>query len=93
MTSTGKRFGVINWTNPEVQTTLLNTYPPKLIATILKALRELKESDQSNAVEEIAGLVPEICLEHDQILKDGRWIWDGVNGGYLPENLVLAARR
>ena len=42
--------------NPEMQTTLLNTYPPKLIATILKALREkLKENDHLNAVEEIAG--------------------------------------
>ena len=29
-----------NWMNPEMQTTLLNTYPPKVIATILKALRE-----------------------------------------------------
>ena len=28
-----------NWMNPEMQTTLLNTYPPTLIATILKALR------------------------------------------------------
>ena len=36
-----------NWMSPEMQTTLLNTYTPKLIATILKALREeLKESDQ-----------------------------------------------
>ena len=35
-----------NWMNPEMQTTLLNTYPPKLIATILKARREqLKETD------------------------------------------------
>ena len=34
-----------NWMNPEMQTTLLNTHSPKLIATILKALREqLKES-------------------------------------------------
>ena len=42
------------WMNPEMQTTVLNTYPPKLIATILKALREqLKENDQLNAVEEI----------------------------------------
>ena len=42
--------------NPEMQTTLLNTYPPKLIAMILKALREqLKEIDQLNAVEKIAG--------------------------------------
>ena len=28
-----------NWMNPEMQTTLLNTYSAKLIATILKALR------------------------------------------------------
>ena len=45
--------------NPEMQTTLLNTYRPKLSATILKALREqLKENDQLNAVEEIASPVP-----------------------------------
>ena len=76
--------------NLEMQTTLLNTYPPKLIATILKALREqLKE----NVVEEIAGPVPEIPLEYDQILKGGGRFWDDVNGGYLPEDLVLAARR
>ena len=42
--------------NPAMQTTLLNTYPPTLIATILKVLREqLKDNDQLNAVEEIAG--------------------------------------
>ena len=29
-----------NWMNHEMHTTLVNTYPPKLIATILKALRE-----------------------------------------------------
>ena len=79
--------------NPEMQTTLLNTYPHKLIATILKALCEqLKENDQLDAVEEIAGPAPEIPLEYDQILKGGRF-WDDVNGGYLPEDLVLAARR
>ena len=83
-----------NWMNPETQTTLLNTYPPKLIATILKALRErLKENDQLNAVEEIAGPVPKIPLEYAQILKEGGKFWDDVNGGYLPEDLVLAARR
>ena len=61
-----------NSMNPEMQTTLLNTYPPKLIVTILKALREqLTESDQLNAVEEIAGPVPEIPLEYDQILIEG----------------------
>ena len=65
-----------------------------MIATILKALREqLKENDQVNAVEEIAGPVPEILLEDEQILEDGGRFWDDVNGGYLPEDLVLAARR
>ena len=62
-----------NWMNPEMPTTLLNTYPPILIATILKALREeLKENDQLNAFEEIAGPAPEILLEYDQILDKGR---------------------
>ena len=80
--------------NPEMQTTLLNTYPPKLIATILKALREqLKENDQLNAVEEIAGPAPETPHEYDQILKGGGGFWDDVTGGYLPEDLVLTARR
>ena len=80
--------------NPEMQTTLLNTYPPKLIATILKAFREqLTESDQLNAVEEIAGPVPQIPVEYDQILKVGGKFLDDVNGGSLPEDLVLAARR
>ena len=56
--------------NPEIQTTLLNKYPPTLIATILKALREqLKGNDQLNAVEEVAGPVPEIPnLERRKIL-------------------------
>ena len=71
-----------------MQTTLLNRYPPKLIATILKALREqLKENDQFNAVEEIAGPIPEIPLEYDQILKEGGRFWDDVNGGDLPKIL------
>ena len=80
--------------NPEMQTTLLNTHPPRLIATILQALREqLKENDQLNAVEDIAGPAPEIAIEYDQILKGGERFWDDVNGRYLPEDLVLAARR
>ena len=80
--------------NPEMQTTLFNTYPPNLIATILKAVRErLKENDQLNTVEEIAGPVPEVPLEYDQILKGEGRFWDDVNGGYSPEDLVLAARR
>ena len=60
-----------------MQTTLLNTHAPKLIATIRKALRErLKENDQLNAVEEIAGPTPEIPLEHNQLLKGGGGFWD-----------------
>ena len=56
--------------NPE--TTLLNTYSPRLIATIPKALREqLKESDHLLSFEEIAGPAPEIHLEYDQISKGG----------------------
>ena len=57
-----------NWINPEMQTTLFHTYPPKLIVTILNALREqLKENDQLNAVELIAGPAPEIPLECHKI--------------------------
>ena len=62
------------WINPEMQTTLLNTYPPKLI-------------------EEIAGPLPEMPLDYEQILKGGGKFWHDVNCGYLPEDLVLAARR
>ena len=59
--------------NPELQTTLLNAYPPQLIATILKALREqLKENYQLHSVEEIASPVPEIPLEYDQIVNERR---------------------
>ena len=59
----------------------------------MKALREqLKENDQLNAVAEIAGKATEIPLEYHQILTGGKF-WDDVKGGYLPEDLVLAARR
>ena len=44
-------------------------------------------------IEEIAGPVPEIPIEYDQILKGGGKFWDDVNGWYLPEDLVLALRR
>ena len=75
--------------NPEMQTTLLNTYLPKLISPILKALREqLKQNDQLNVVEEIADPVPQIPLECDQILKGGRF-WDDVNVGHLPEDFCV----
>ena len=67
-----QEIGERNWMNPEMQNTLSKTYPPKLIATILKALREqLRENDQLDAIEEIAGPVPEILLEYDQNLKEG----------------------
>ena len=56
--------------NPEMQTTLLNTYPPNLIATILKALREqLKETDPLTANEEIVSPATEIPLGDGQNLK------------------------
>ena len=45
-----------------------------------------------NAVGENGGPVSEIPLEYYQNLKGGGF-WDDVNGGYLPEDLVLAARR
>ena len=38
----GKEIWEVNWMDPEVQTTLLNAYPPKLMATILKARMQLK---------------------------------------------------
>ena len=83
-----------HWMNLDMQISLLNTYLPKLMATILKAFRkQFKENDQWNTVEEIAGPVPEIPLEHDQILKGGGKFWDDVNGRYLPEDFVLAVRR
>ena len=44
-------------------------------------------------MDEIAGPAPEIPSENDQILKGGGKFWDDVNGEYLPEDLVLAARR
>ena len=60
------------------------------LSRFLKALREqLKENDQFNVVKEFAGPVLEIPLEYDQILKGGRF-WDDVNGGYLPEDLVVS---
>ena len=67
-----------------MQSSLLHTCPPKLIATILNALREqLKENDQLKAFEEIVGPGPEVLIEYDQILKDGGGFWDDDNGGYL----------
>ena len=71
--------------NLEVQTTLLNTFPPILIPTILKALgQHLQENDQLVAVEEFAGPVPAIPIEYEQILKDGGGFWYDVIGGCLP---------
>ena len=79
--------------NPEMQTTLFNTYPPNLIEKIMLSLHEqLKENGQLHADEVIAGPVPETPLECDQILEGGKFC-DDVNGEYLPEDLVLASRR
>ena len=80
--------------NLVLQPLLLNTYAPQLIATILMALLEkLKENNQLHAVEEIAGRVPPVPIEHEQTLEDRGTCWGDVNGGDLPEDLVLAARR
>ena len=79
-----------NCMHPEMQTKFFNTYPPKLIAKILKALREqLKGNDQLNAVEEVRGPVPEIPLEYKEIWKGGGGFWCG----YPLGDLVFAARR
>ena len=83
-----------NWMSPEMQTVFFEQKPSKLIATILKSLREqLKGNDQLHSVEETAGPVPEILPEYDQILKEGGKFLDHVNGRYLPRDLVLAALR
>ena len=37
--------------------------------------------------------LPQFLIEYDQVLKAGRGFWDDVNGGYWPEDHVLAARR
>ena len=77
----GRKFWKEKWMNLEVQATLMNTNPSKLIATMLNALREqLKENGQLNAVEVIVGRVPEIPGENDQVLTDGGEFWDDVNG-------------
>ena len=61
---------------------------------ILRAPRaQLRENNQLNAVEEIAGPVPEIPLRYDEILQEGRGFWDDANGGQLQEDRGLAARR
>ena len=52
-----------------------------------------KRVTKLNAVEEIAGSEPEFPHEYEQILRGGGGFWDDVNGGYLPEDLVLTARR
>ena len=86
--------GESKWRCGAIWKSMHRKFGPKLTATILKALREqLKENDQLHSVEEIAGLVPEIPLEYDQIMKGGGKFWDDVNGGYLPEDLVLTVRR
>ena len=63
-----------------MQTTLLNTYPPKLTSTILKALSEkIKQKDQLNAFEASASPIPEIPLSTEDTCQK--------------IHLVLAARR
>ena len=45
-----------NWINLEMHATLMNTYPPKLIATLRG---QLEENDQLHSVEKIARPIPE----------------------------------
>ena len=65
------------------------------VSAILEALLDQpkRELHILNAFEGTAGPVPEIPTEYEQILKDGGGFQDDVNGGFLPEDLVLAARR
>ena len=79
--------------NLEVQTTLLNTYPPTLIATIPKALRECSSIGMINfyAVGEVAAQYQTFLLVMIKKMEEDSW--DDVKGEYLPEDLVLAARR
>ena len=65
-----------------------------MTATILKALREqLKENNQLSVVEEIAGPVPKIPLEYDQILKEEENYGMMSTLGICPKIPVLAVRR
>ena len=61
-----------HWMDPEMQTTLLNNYNPKLMETILKALRgQFNEDDQMDTAEGIGGPASKIPIECEQIL--GEW--------------------
>ena len=60
-----------NRMNPDMHTTLLDMDNLKLMETILKVLREqIEDDDQMKTASDIAGLVPEIPLECEQILKE-----------------------
>ena len=64
------------WERNLRKTTLLNTYNPILMETILKVLREqFKDDDQRRTAREIAGLVPETSLEWEPILKERGGFW------------------
>ncbi|CAK0815838.1 unnamed protein product, partial [Prorocentrum cordatum] len=69
-------------------------YPPKFVSAVLRALRrQLRKDGELNAVDEIAGPVPEIPIEYKEMLEKGGGFWDDVNGGFLPTEKVLAARQ
>ncbi|CAK0895671.1 unnamed protein product, partial [Prorocentrum cordatum] len=68
--------------------------PPRFVSAALRALRrQLKKDGGLNAVEEIAGPVPEMPTEYKEMLESGGGFWDDVNGGFLPTDKVLAARQ
>ena len=74
------------WERNLRKTTLLNMYNPRLMETILKALREqLKESDQLNAVEEIA--------LREQFREDDQMNTAGETAGSIPETSLECDER
>ena len=54
-------------------------------------MNTLKEDGQPSPVDEIAGPVLESPEKYEEQSKQGGGFWDDVNGGYMPEDLVLAA--
>ena len=72
-------------------------YPPRLVAGVLKAVRDqLRQDGHLSALESsIAGPIaeePEVPHEWRELLLQGGGFWDDVHGGWLPDKMVIAAR-
>eukprot|EP00971_Amphidinium_carterae_P086480 1711348-Amphidinium_carterae.1 len=71
-------------------------YPPKLVAAVLRALRQqLRHDGTLNSLEELSGPYPEheVVPEHwRELLDEGGKFYDDVHGGILDSKLVIAAR-